>query len=89
LLPLELKDVCIFGVVKDDVSIVQKYISGYQLNYPVLICGQDDGTLNKGYGVQVVSTTMLIDQGGNVLKFYEGLMNEEQVDEIMIEIRRV
>jgi peroxiredoxin len=83
----ELKAVRVFGIVKGDVSVVRKYVSGYQLNYPVLIYGQDDETLKKGYGVQAVPTTMLVDQSGKVLRFYEGLMNQEKIDEMITSIK--
>lgn len=68
------KGVEFVGVTLDeDLSLVPPFIEKYQINYPILLPGNDP---NVGNEVMSLPTTFLYDKKGNLAKKYTGIVLE-------------
>ncbi len=58
-------------------SRVNPFVESYQIAYPILM---DDGRASKGYGIDALPASYLIDTRGRVAATYVGLIDERNVE---------
>ena len=80
------KGIVIIGIaVGSRPEDVKKIIKEFKINYPVCI---SDGEVEKKYGgIRFVPTSFIIDKRGNIYKKQIGMMNKEQLEEILKELK--
>jgi len=80
------KGVVIIGIAVGSKSEdVKKMIKEFKINYPVCL---SDGKVEREYGgIRFVPTSFIIDKNGNIYKKQIGMMNKEQLEEILKELK--
>lgn len=60
---------------------IETFQKQYNLSFPIIV--DEAGEVQKAYGIYPLPATFLIDSKGNVVKYYDGPMDEELVKEFM------
>jgi len=76
------KGVVIIGIaVGSRPEDVKKMIKEFKINYPVCM---SDGKVEREYGgIRFVPTSFIINKNGNIYKKQIGMMNKEQLEEVL------
>jgi len=76
------KKIVIIGIaIGSKLEDVKKMIKKFEINYPVCL---SDGKIEKEYGgIRFVPTSFIIDKNGNIYKKQIGMMNKEQLEEVL------
>ena len=77
------ESVDIIAISKGGVENVQSYAEGYNLNYRIGVSAEADTTINRGYGIQYVPTTVLLDDSACVIKSFVGVLSDDNRQEIL------
>ncbi len=79
------KNLQFIGIAIDDKQAVKQYLSTININYPVLIAGDEGITLSKqlGNSIGAVPFTVIINRQGTIIHRHPGELSKEKIIEII------
>ena len=79
------KDLQFIGIAIEDKQSVEEYLSTIDINYPILIGGDEAITLSQQLGniVNAVPFTLIIDRQGQIIHRQPGELSKEKILEII------
>ena len=72
------KGVQFIGVSDDDVSALEKFVSDYGIEYPILLDGSIDRIMPK-WGISAIPTTFILNGNGEIVFKKVGMMSRDQL----------
>ncbi|MDQ3090014.1 MAG: redoxin domain-containing protein [bacterium] len=67
--------------MQEDPSLVQKFISGLGITFPIAL--DSNGSVTRAYGVRYTNVHVLIDKDGNVVRLIPGDISEADILELI------
>jgi len=79
------KDLQFIGIAIDDKQAVEEYLKTIEINYPMLIAGDEGIALSRELGniVNAVPFTLIVDQQGQIMHRQPGELSNEKIIEII------
>jgi len=72
------KAVQFIGISDDEISALEKFVSDYEINYPILLDGSVDRIMSK-WDISAIPTTFILNGNGEIMFKNVGMMSKDQL----------